>query len=160
MLPLAGAFDVVVDGAAISARGTPSLLAGPTDFLYAPPGTAISREPRGGRFAVSHRPRRTAISRSLRAGAGRRRRAPRRWRLSREVRNFAAADAFDADRLIAVEVLTPGGNWASYPPHKHDEARDDETELEEIYYYVVPEARGPGLAYQQSTAHRTGRSMS
>ena len=29
-----------------------------------------------------------------------------------------------ADRLIAVEVLTPGGNWSSYPPHKHDEQRD------------------------------------
>jgi len=68
---------------------------------------------------------------------------------SREVRNFAAAHAFEADRLIAVEVLTPGGNWGSYPPHKHDEVRFEETELEEIYHYVVADGpTGPGLAYQ------------
>jgi 5-deoxy-glucuronate isomerase len=66
------------------------------------------------------------------------------------VRNFAAADRFEADRLIAVEVLTPGGNWGSYPPHKHDEVRPDETELEEIYHYVVQDGPTgqPGLAYQ------------
>ena len=68
---------------------------------------------------------------------------------SREVRNFAAASRFEADRLIAVEVLTPGGNWGSYPPHKHDEIREGETELEEIYHYVVADGpTGPGLAYQ------------
>ena len=56
---------------------------------------------------------------------------------------------FEADRLIAVEVLTPGGNWGSYPPHKHDEVREGETELEEIYHYVVADGpSGPGLAYQ------------
>ena len=26
----------------------------------------------------------------------------------------------EADSLLVVEVLTPGGNWSSYPPHKHD----------------------------------------
>jgi 5-deoxy-glucuronate isomerase len=46
-------------------------------------------------------------------------------------------------------VLSPGGNWGSYPPHKHDEAAIDETELEEIYFYVVGDGpAGPGLAYQ------------
>ena len=38
---------------------------------------------------------------------------------------------------IAVEVLTPGGNWSSYPPHKHDEERPGEAVLEEIYYFEV-----------------------
>ena len=33
----------------------------------------------------------------------------------------ARPQVFDADQLIAVEVLTPAGNWSSYPPHKHDE---------------------------------------
>jgi hypothetical protein len=28
--------------------------------------------------------------------------------------------AAEAGRLIAFEVFTPGGNWSSYPPHKHD----------------------------------------
>ena len=41
---------------------------------------------------------------------------------SRQVNNFCSPDAFECDKLIAVEVLTPGGNWSSYPPHKHDEA--------------------------------------
>ncbi len=52
---------------------------------------------------------------------------------SRQVNNFCSPEAFAADRLIAVEVLTPAGNWSSYPPHKHDEERPGaETALEEI----------------------------
>lgn len=57
---------------------------------------------------------------------------------SRQVNNFAAAGVFDADRIIAVEVITPGGNWSSYPPHKHDEdIPGRESVLEEIYYYEI-----------------------
>ena len=44
------------------------------------------------------------------------------------------------ERLLVVEVLTPGGHWSSYPPHKHDRARgegtaQEETRLEETYYH-------------------------
>src|SRR3984893_4288898 len=50
---------------------------------------------------------------------------------------------FPADKLIVVEVYTPGGNWSSYPPHKHD-VHDPprEVDLDEIYYYRMkqPEA--------------------
>ena len=42
---------------------------------------------------------------------------------SREVRNFGIPGVLDADALIACEVITPAGNWSSYPPHKHDEER-------------------------------------
>src|SRR4051812_39221701 len=28
--------------------------------------------------------------------------------------------AFPGDRIIAVEVYTPSGNWSSFPPHKHE----------------------------------------
>jgi len=52
----------------------------------------------------------------------------------------------EADRLILVEVYTPGGNWSSFPPHKHD--TDDpprESELEELYYYHVEPATGFAL---------------
>jgi 5-deoxy-glucuronate isomerase len=62
------------------------------------------------------------------------------------VNNFCAPDAFAADRLIAVEVLTPGGNWSSYPPHKHDVESERESQLEEIYYFEVA---GGGPAYQR-----------
>ncbi len=43
---------------------------------------------------------------------------------------------FPADRVIAVEVYTPGGNWSSFPPHKHEVHKPpQEVDLDEIYYY-------------------------
>jgi 5-deoxy-glucuronate isomerase len=43
---------------------------------------------------------------------------------------------FPADKLMVIEVYTPGGNWSSYPPHKHDVHRPPhEVDLDEIYYY-------------------------
>jgi len=54
--------------------------------------------------------------------------------------------AFPADRLLVVEVLTPGGNWSSYPPHKHDvDAPPGEVDLEEIYYYRMRKPHGYGF---------------
>jgi 5-deoxy-glucuronate isomerase len=75
---------------------------------------------------------------------------------TRQVNNFCAPDAFETDRLTSVEVLTPAGNWSSYPPHKHDEARPGEAVLEEIYYFEVGRGTGapdgtaaPGIGYQR-----------
>lgn len=48
-----------------------------------------------------------------------------------------------ASSLLVTEVVTPGGHWSSYPPHKHDQ--DDpprETQLEETYYHRLRDARG------------------
>jgi 5-deoxy-glucuronate isomerase len=43
---------------------------------------------------------------------------------------------FPADRLLLVEVVTPAGNWSSWPPHKHDvDAMPGEAVLEEVYHY-------------------------
>ena len=51
-----------------------------------------------------------------------------------------------ADSLLVTEVLTPGGHWSSYPPHKHDrDAMPDESFLEETYYHRVVPAHGFGL---------------
>ena len=66
---------------------------------------------------------------------------------ARTVRHLLPPEA-RAGRLIVVEVLTPGGNWSSYPPHKHD--TDDpprERRLEEIYYYRF--RRPEGFAFQR-----------
>ena len=52
----------------------------------------------------------------------------------------------EADSLLVCEMLTPGGHWSSYAPHKHD--RDDppaETFLEETYYHRITPHRGFGL---------------
>lgn len=55
---------------------------------------------------------------------------------SRQGRNFGVPGVLDANRMIACEVLTPAGNWSSWPPHKHDTERPGvESELEEIYYF-------------------------
>ena len=73
---------------------------------------------------------------------------------------FASATDFahpprGSQALIGSEVLTPGGNRSSYPPHKHDEARTDadgtpvESELEEIYCVEVS-GDGRGFGYQRA----------
>lgn len=52
----------------------------------------------------------------------------------------------EADRLLVCEVLTPAGNWSSYPPHKHDRhAPPVEADLEETYYYRFSGPDGYGL---------------
>jgi 5-deoxy-glucuronate isomerase len=61
---------------------------------------------------------------------------------TRQVNNMIQP-GFPAERILVVEVLTPGGSWSSYPPHKHDEDRPpEEVQLEEVYYYraSAPEA--------------------
>ena len=52
----------------------------------------------------------------------------------------------EAGRLIAFEVYTPGGNWSSYPPHKHDtENPPVEARLEELYFYRFAKPQGFGF---------------
>jgi 5-deoxy-glucuronate isomerase len=56
------------------------------------------------------------------------------------------APTFPADKLVVFEVYTPGGNWSSYPPHKHDVHQPpEEVDLDEIYYYRMRNARGYAL---------------
>jgi 5-deoxy-glucuronate isomerase len=151
VLPLAGPITVEGHGHTIELAGRAGPFAGPTDFAYVPRDAAISlASVPGARVAIATA--RTDERLELRYGpAGS---VPIELRgagaCSREVRNFAAPEAFDASRLIAVEVITPSGNWSSYPPHKHDEERDGEAVLEEIYYYEIAGGPGgPGMGYQR-----------
>ena len=65
---------------------------------------------------------------------------------SRQVRNFGVPGVLEANRMIACEVITPAGNWSSWPPHKHDTERAGvESELEEIYYFQTRSTDGRGL---------------
>jgi 5-deoxy-glucuronate isomerase len=53
-----------------------------------------------------------------------------------------------ADSLLLAEVITPGGHWSSYPPHKHDsDAPPRESALEEIYYHRIDPPQG--FAFQR-----------
>jgi len=65
---------------------------------------------------------------------------------TRYVRNILP-ETHDAERLLIAEVLTPGGHWSSYPPHKHDTGGDGETQLEETYYHRL--AKPGGFAFQR-----------
>ena len=152
VLPLAGSCTVAVEGETFRLAGRRSVFTSVSDFVYVPRGAQVSLASRdGGRFALTgarctrrlparHQPA-SAVPVELR-GTG---------NCSRQVNNFGAAGVFECDRLIAVEVITPGGNWSSFPPHKHDEHRPgEESELEEIYYFEIADHEGtPGLGYQR-----------
>jgi len=166
VVPLSGAVTVTAkdaDGSEHEARllGRTSVFAGPTDIAYAPAGSSLTltgldgtrvavcaaRVSSGPPSATFRHVRVDEVPVELR-GAG---------QASREVRNFGIPAVLDADSMIACEVVTPAGNWSSYPPHKHDEERDGvETELEEIYYFetrvesgVVPSESADPVGYQR-----------
>jgi 5-deoxy-glucuronate isomerase len=138
VLPLAGSCDVSCERDTFELEGRESVFARVTDFAYVPRDTTITiRSSKGGRFALTG----ARARRALPARYGAAEKVPVELRgtgnASRQANNFASPDGFETDRLIAVEVLTPGGNWSSYPPHKHDEVRPGEAVLEEIYYFEV-----------------------
>jgi 5-deoxy-glucuronate isomerase len=82
---------------------------------------------------------------------------------SRQVNNFCTPATFEADKMIAVEVITPGGNWSSFPPHKHDEAGESESCLEEVYYFEAdspyPAGRAGACGYQRVYGSGPGKEI-
>ena len=72
---------------------------------------------------------------------------------TRQVTGFGIPGVWDhAEKLVACELLTPPGNWSSYPPHKHDATVPCPVVNEEIYYYrlagadqVTPSSEALGL---------------
>jgi 5-deoxy-glucuronate isomerase len=139
VLPLNGSAEVIVDGESVPLGGRADVFAGATDLAYVPRNSTFAVVSAGGariafphaKAAKDHPFRRIAaddVETELR-GAG---------VASRQVRNFGTPGVLQADSIIACEVITPAGNWSSYPPHKHDEHRPGkESELEEIYYFEL-----------------------
>jgi len=162
VLPLEGGCRVRVDDAEFELAGRDGVFAQVTDFAYAPRDARVEiAAQRGGRFALpSARADRRLEPRHVPAGD-----VPVELRgagsASRQVNNFCSPEGFPADRLIAVEVLTPAGNWSSYPPHKHDEeVPGEEVPLEEIYYFeVAPGPGGDGFGYQRVYGSGPGREI-
>jgi 5-deoxy-glucuronate isomerase len=65
---------------------------------------------------------------------------------TRHVRNILSEHDTLAQSLLVVEVITPGGHWSSYPPHKHDrDALPSESNLEETYYHRFNPPQGFGF---------------
>lgn len=162
VLPLSGGCTVECDGLRLDVTGRRDVFSRVTDFAYVPRDAEVTvTSAGGGRFALpaARATRRlearygpaSGVSVELR-GAG---------QSSRQVNNFCMPGTFDADRLIAVEVLTPASNWSSYPPHKHDEERDGESVLEEVYYFEVADSPDgtPGSGYQRVYTSGPGREI-
>ncbi|MDX2524853.1 5-deoxy-glucuronate isomerase [Streptomyces europaeiscabiei] len=151
VLPLTGSCTVTTDGMTFELAGRTGVFASTTDFVYLPrESEALIGSADGGTFAL---PAARTERSSLSARYGPKENVPVELRgagaCSRQVNNYCLPGTFEAEQLLVCEVLTPGGNWSSYPPHKHDEARPGaESELEEIYYFQVS-GDGNGFGYQR-----------
>jgi 5-deoxy-glucuronate isomerase len=146
VLPLSGSCRVEVGSKTFELEGRTDVFSRVSDFAYLPAGSeAAVTSARGGEFALptARATRRLepvhvpagAVAVEVRGGGP----------ATRQINNFLAVDAVEAERLIAVEVLTPDGNWSSFPPHKHDEHSEHEVPLEEIYYFRIRGDGGFGL---------------
>lgn len=155
VLPLAGGVDVETGGEVHRLTGRSGVFEGITDSLYVPRRTAMTlTSAAGGRFAL---PAATAVRdlpvrylgrdqvRTDLRGAG---------DCSRQVNNYALNNGVETSHLLCCEVLTPGGNWSSYPAHKHDRRGAAERELEEIYYFEIASspAGDPGFGLHRTYA--------
>ncbi len=159
VVPLQGSVDVSVGSKTFALQGRDNVFAGPTDIAYLPIGsTAVLRSAAGGRFALAG----ARTDQQLPFRYGPKAEVPVELRgagqCSRQVRNFGTVDAFETGAIIACEVLTPGGNWSSYPAHKHDQQTETESELEEIYYFEIASGPNgePGFGYHRTSSSAAG----
>lgn len=142
VVPLTGSFEVAHEGTTTVLNGRDSVFDGPCDVLYV--GAEESLTVAGsGRVAIAEA--RTRIRKPSKyiaksdvpvelRGAG---------RATRQIHNLGWPGTVDTAALLACEVITPAGNWSSYPAHKHDESLPGtETLLEEIYYFEAAPVRG------------------
>jgi 5-deoxy-glucuronate isomerase len=68
--------------------------------------------------------------------------------------------SFPADKLMVIEVYTPGGNWSSFPPHKHDTHNPPgEVDLDEIYYYRILQPGGFAFQHLYGGQHAGERTV-
>jgi len=154
-VPMSGSFEITVQGQTHTLAGRSDVFEGSTDVLYVPRDVdAVITAITPGRISFpAAKARRQLEVQYLAAadvpigirGAG---------NMSRRAREFCMAGGVKSDRLLALEVITPGGNWSGYPPHKHDVNSghpEGELNLEELYYFEVSKgpAGDPGFAYQR-----------
>lgn len=143
---LSGSITVVRDDARVSLGPRANPFDDPPWAYYSPVGSVCSVEADStseiaicrSKASITHPPRLVTpddVAIEIR-GAG---------NASREIRHLIKPE-FQAHTLLIVEVITPSGNWSSYPPHKHDiHDMPREADLEEIYYYRIDTPDGFGL---------------
>ena len=166
VLPLAGGCTVEVDDSRFELRGRSSVFARVTDFAYVPRDAEVTLASDDGCELALPMAR---CTRRLEPRYGPAEDVPVEVRgagnATRQVTNFGVPGVWEhADKLNACELITPDGNWSSYPPHKHDEASECEVVNEEVYYFriagrdgVTPSREGFGLhrTYTTPTARST-----
>jgi 5-deoxy-glucuronate isomerase len=158
VLPLSGgACTVEVEGARFALAGRETVFARVTDWAYIPTDAEVRlSSPAGCELALaSSRATRRFDPAYVEAAS-----IPIELRGSgpatRQVINFMTPEFFDgADRLICCELLTPDGNWSSYPPHKHDATPECEVDNEEIYYFRVGRLGTVEYSREGFAIHRT-----
>jgi 5-deoxy-glucuronate isomerase len=143
VLPLAGSVSVEVtspDGVeTFDLAGRSSVFAGPSDFVYVGRDSRISlTSATAAEVALPS----SRCSRVLPPAYGAAADVPVEVRgagnATRQVTNFGVPGVWDhADKIICCELITPPGNWSSYPPHKHDASAPCPVVNEEIYYYRI-----------------------
>ena len=145
LVVLAGSADVEADGCMFDDVGGRASV-----FDDAPPGAVYV--PAGSHYRLCAK---TPVELAICSAPGKPGREPRQIdpsTMSNEVRGQGTNRRFvrnilpeteAADSLLVVEVITPGGHWSSYPPHKHDTASvGEETQLEETYYHRLNPPQG------------------
>jgi 5-deoxy-glucuronate isomerase len=112
--------------------------------IYAPPGVTVEIAAQSGdvEIAIGSAPaKRGEPARHIRPSDVRRE-VRGMGNMERTINHILMEDAA-AESLLVTEVVTPAGNWSSYPPHKHDTNDPPrETQLEETYYHRLRDARG------------------
>src|SRR5690242_20646451 len=112
VLPLNGGCELTVDGDTYTLEGREDVFTGITDFVYVPRDAHVEIATDGcvalpaARCDNRLQPVYVAaadVSVELRGGG----------QASRQINNFAGPGTDFADKLLAVEVLTPEGNWSS-----------------------------------------------
>ncbi|WP_216215988.1 5-deoxy-glucuronate isomerase [Amycolatopsis aidingensis] len=157
VLPLSGGCTVDAEGELLALHGRQSVFSKVTDFGYLPRDTEVTLSSAGGCEVALPMAR---CSRRLEPRYGPAGDVPVEVRgagqATRQVTNFGVPGVWEhADKLNACELITPAGNWSSYPPHKHDEASECEVINEEIYYFRI--AGRDGLSHDREGFgfHRT-----
>lgn len=137
--------------------GRASPFDGPPHALYAPPGTEITvvAGDGGAELAIGTAPATKGAPVQIFRPSDARLEIRGSGIMERRIHHLLMEDR-DAERLLLTEVVTPAGHWSSYPPHKHD--TDDpprETQLEELYYYRLRDAKRGFAVQRVYTADRS-----
>ena len=129
----------------VGTRATP--FDGPPTGAYLPPGTAFEISSRSDpvEVALGHAPARRGAAARVIGPSDARLEIRGSGAMERRIHHILMEDAA-AESLLVTEVVTPGGHWSSYPPHKHDTNDPPrETALEETYYHRLRDERGFAL---------------